>query len=108
MSSQATEFCAICRGAKEEHGPGKTQHVYTTTPGELKSTQQAEQEKQRQQMSGSPRVVALPTGGDSQAVSRLLELLMSKGLISLEEAYTVATGTRPPTRQFVDPARLFE
>lgn len=103
--------CAVCRGAKEEHGPGKTQHVYTTDPGQLMTSRQQEQQM-RQLQQQQPMAIRLPGAqtNEAQAVGRLVEVLLEKQILSTPEAlYIAGMGPKPevlpPTSGYRDPAQ---
>jgi hypothetical protein len=103
--------CAVCGGTKNEHyeDDGKTprtQHVYTTTPGEMVT--HAEKEKQKQQvpqLSGAP--LAAVVNSQPNSVGRLVEVLLDAGVIRTQDALYIANmGSKPsPPTGFSDPAQ---
>lgn len=101
--------CSACGGAREEHGPGLTQHVFTLRDGELKSHDQVERESR--QSSQGPVAIRLPGAqtNEAGAIGRLVEVLRDKGLLSDAEAlYVAGMGSKPEKKpQFRDPA-LFD
>lgn len=105
MAETTTAPCGICKGKKSEHGPGKTQHVYSPE-GQLKTHKQEEAEQQRQ---AGPQLIRLPGAqtNEAGAIGRLCEVLMDNGLMSQEQAlYVAGMGTKPEKMSgFQDPAR---
>ena len=97
-------MCAACGGKKEEHGEGKTQHVYTETPGQLMTH---DQQKKAQSQAPQPMAIRLPVANDQNNYGRLVEVLLEKNLISPQEALYIAGMAPKPQPQFADPARLF-
>lgn len=109
--AETTPPCAVCRGAKEEHGPGKTQHVYTTESGQL-MTQRQQEQMTRGMTQVQPQVIRLPGAqtNEAQAVGRLVEVLLEKQILSTPEAlYIAGMGSKPevtpPASGYRDPAQ---
>lgn len=99
--------CAACGGKEEDHGPGKSQHVFTEVAGELKTHEQVAKEKQR----NSARVVQMPMPMPSHptVTDRLIEVMLTKGLIDRDEAlYIVAGVALPEKQQYMDPATVIQ
>lgn len=65
--------CAICNGTRQEHN-NSVKHGFTTTPGDLRPPRATQTQPQR-----------LPDAG-LVVVSRLMEILLDKDVISQEEA----------------------
>lgn len=102
--------CGVCGGRKKEHfddeGKPITQHVFSSD-GRLISHADAAKARQIQ-----PQRVVLPSqfaGTDAQVITKLIEVLMDKSIISNEEAlYIFGVAPKPaPATGFNDPARLF-
>lgn len=105
--------CEVCGGTKAEHygDDGKTprtQHAYTTTPGEMIT--HAEREKQQQQpqpfqVGGVP--LSTMVNSQPNSVGRLTEVLLDAGVIRPQDAlYIAGMGSKPnPPSGFVDPAK---
>lgn len=95
--------CTICSGSKEEHfeadGKRKTIHEYTEKQGDL----HAAQEKPAQI---APPAMRLQMAGASIEVSRLVEVLMDKGLLTIPEVlYIAGVGQKPsPPSGYRDPS----
>lgn len=64
--------CIICGGTRQEHGP-QTRHAFTLTPGDLRPRDEL---PKRQQQSAQP-------------FNRLVNLLITKGIIDEQEALSV-------------------
>lgn len=95
QQAEVVERCAICFGTRDEHGPGLTQHAFTDREGDLVTP--LEMAKRQPQ---PPRLIQLPGGTHNEggAINRLIETLMNKGLLSVEEAlYVVGVGPKPET-----------
>jgi hypothetical protein len=91
------EKCAACGGKSEDHGPGKSQHVFTTKPGELKTHEQAAKEQSRSpagviRLTPPASSPGAPAALHPTMMDRLLEVLMSRDLLTRDEALYVATG----------------
>lgn len=91
--------CAICGGAQEEHGPAKTQHAYTETPGELKSHRQVQQE----QAKPGPTFMVPPQSRAEEKLDRLVRVLVANRTVSATQAYGILTGHFVEEDQFADP-----
>lgn len=79
--------CVVCSGSKGDHGPGKTRHVYTETPGQLQTPEQ----QAKTQDPGS-RVVMMPQPSHPTMVDRLVETLLIKGLLGNEDVIYIMLG----------------
>lgn len=91
LGADGFPLCAVCKGEKKDHGEGKSIHAYTTTPGGLEAANRSEQKS-------GPQAVFIPPGGvhSPQAMGRLLEVLLEKGVISAPDAlYVLGVGTKP-------------
>lgn len=109
MSETAVESapCGVCKGSRKEHfdGAGRpiTQHVYSPDGG-LVSQVDAAKARQAQQSVIPPRF----PGTDAQVITRLIQTLMDKGILSDPEAlYIFGVGNKPEVTRFVDPVKLF-
>lgn len=77
--------CKICGGTVAEH-EGR-QHQYTETPGDLKGPEKPQQPPVVMRMGGAQT-------NEAQAMNRMLEVLVGRGLLESEDAFYVATGTK--------------
>jgi hypothetical protein len=105
MSDEAP--CKLCGGKFDEHGPGLTQHVYTQREGEMKTFEQEAREKQAAQRP----VMVLPPSTNSTQVERLVQVLLTRGLILTDDAlYIAGMGPKPEQQSsgYIDPAQFFK
>lgn len=102
------ERCSICKGTEDEHGEAKgIRHAFAREGEPLETP---EQRARRTAPKAAPQVNRVLTmGGNSQEVSRLVEVLIAHNLITQEDALYIAgykpDFPRPST--FQDPARAF-
>lgn len=83
---ESTEKCAVCGGTELEHA--NSQHMFTTKPGELITKEQYAKQQQSEQK------ITVPYQGGP--LGRLIEVLVTKKLMNLEEAlYVAELGPRP-------------
>ena len=82
--------CAICKGAPEDHGVGKSQHVYTETPGHILTHEQAA--KQQKSDDSGFKVATMPQPANTTMMDRLVETLLIRGLIDAEDAVYIMLG----------------
>lgn len=114
MENDAT-ICGVCGGARSDHfdadGKPITQHVFSSE-GRLQSQADAQKAAQGPQQ-GATRFV-MPAGfagTDAQSLQRLIEVLLSQGVISEAEVlYIFGVASKPdvaaPTG-YNDPVKLF-
>ena len=80
-----TDKCAVCGGTEPEHDV--SQHMFTTKPGELITKEQHEKQQ-------PPTQMTVPHQG--APLGRLIEVLVTKKLITLDDAlYVAELGSRP-------------
>jgi hypothetical protein len=82
--------CRACGGRPEDHGPGKSQHVYTEREGELITHEQVAKAKrlQNQALMQAPHHPTM--------LDRLVEVLLNRGAIDRDEALYILAGVSPP------------
>lgn len=105
--------CTTCRGAYSEHfdleGRQLTQHPYTSEGHNLTTKREREKERQAQQQ---PQLrMTLPSAGsDSATIGRLVEVLIDKGVLTVEDGlYIAGMGKKQSTPSgYRDPASLRE
>lgn len=96
MSDTKTVPCSICGGSPDEHE--SRQHAYTTNPGELMTPKQQQEKEQkfRDPAMGQPTrmipVTLPPASVNPTTTDRLVNLLLDKGVISVNEALHILTG----------------
>ena len=84
-----TDKCAVCGGSEAEHA--NSAHMFTTKPGELVTREQHDKDQ--------PPKVNVPSQGGP--LGRLIEVLVTKKLMTLEEAlYIAELGPRPDFEQY--------
>lgn len=74
MSDPSYDRCALCGGTREEHNE-LTKHVFTTTPGDLRTKPALTERQPMKQPEASIDVTA-----------RLIEILTDNGVITPQEA----------------------
>ena len=81
-----TGKCAVCGGTEKEHEQAR--HMFTNQPGQLMT--QEEYDK----IQPPPQQMSVPSQGGP--LGRLIEVLVSKKLLTLEDAlYVAELGPRP-------------
>lgn len=96
-------LCSICGGTRAEH-EGRV-HAFTEQPGQLET--QAQQKKRQEALAGSgPLAIKVPGGSDNLMVTRLIEVLLEKGVLNAPDAlYITGVGSKPaPPSGFQDPS----
>lgn len=90
MASETEGKCTACGAKESEHG--NSRHMFTTKPGELITKE--EYDKQN-----TPQQVSIPYQGGP--LGRLIEVLVTKKLMTLEEAlYVAELGPRPDLSRY--------
>lgn len=89
LMADSNSSCAICGGVEADHKT--SQHMFTTTPGQLVTKEQHEKEQ--------PKQVTIPYQGGP--LGKLIEVLVIKKLMTLEEAlYVAELGPRPDLSRY--------
>lgn len=92
MAETNEPICSICRGKKSEHGPD-TIHVFTQIDGDLMSK---DEKAKAATVSNQSHPMRLQVPGADPMITRLLEVLMDKGLFNTHEVlYVVGVGAKP-------------
>lgn len=90
------EKCTLCGGTRAEH-EGR-QHQFTKEGDQVELSTQRERAEAVRRQQGTPMRLSLPpiSGTDGQAIHRLIELMLDKGLFTAEEAlFILGVGSKP-------------
>lgn len=102
------EKCKICDGTKAEHfdesGQKKTIHEFTTREGDLRPP------KEKPEIRPEQMVTRLQMPGAALEVTRLVEVMMDKGLLTVPEVlYIAGVGPKPAAPSgYLDPATVMQ
>jgi hypothetical protein len=105
--------CGICQGKFSEHVPPNIQHVWVSVGGDLMTHEQKKKQEGRAPGMAPGAVIRTSMGLSPDAVGKLTEILLEKGIISTPDALYVAgmgskpdqnklSGYRDPNLQHVD------